>query len=84
MTAIKAIMSQNGGVTFPPDVRAAAGLEHGGPVVIEVVDGELHVRSIKQVMDRASDLARRLIGDQPGASVDDFLEDRRREAAAED
>jgi bifunctional DNA-binding transcriptional regulator/antitoxin component of YhaV-PrlF toxin-antitoxin module len=84
MTAIKAIMSQNGGVTFPPDVRAAAGLEHGGPVVIEVVDGELHVRSIKQVMDRASALARKLIGDQPGASVDDFLADRRREAEAED
>lgn len=84
MTAIKAIMSQNGGVTFPPDVRAAAGLEHGGPVVIEVVDGELHVRSIKQIMDRASDLARKIIGDQPGASVDDFLAERRREAEAED
>jgi bifunctional DNA-binding transcriptional regulator/antitoxin component of YhaV-PrlF toxin-antitoxin module len=84
MTAIKTIMSQNGGVTFPPDVRAAVGLEHGGPVVIEVVDGELHVRSIKQIMDRASDLARRLIGDQPGSSVDDFLAERRREAEAED
>ena len=84
MTAIKAIMSQNGGVTFPPDVRAAAGLEHGGPVVIEVVEGELHVRSIKQVMDRASDLARKLLGDQPGASVDAFLAERRGEAEAED
>ncbi|KSB87532.1 hypothetical protein AS593_05535 [Caulobacter vibrioides] len=84
MTAIKAIMSPNGGVTFPPDVRAAAGLEHGGPVVIEVVEGELHVRSIKQVMDRASDLARKLLGDQPGASVDAFLAERRGEAEAED
>ena len=52
--------------------------------MIEVVDGELHVRSIKQVMDRASALALKLIGDQPGASVDDFLADRRREAEAED
>ncbi|WP_205691907.1 AbrB/MazE/SpoVT family DNA-binding domain-containing protein [Caulobacter soli] len=81
---IKAIMSESGGVTFPADIRAAAGLEHGGPVVIEVVDGELHVRSIKQVMDRASALARKLLGDKPGASVDDFIAERRREAEAED
>lgn len=84
MTAIKAIMSQSGAVTFPEDVRAAVGLENGGPVVIEVVNGELHVRSIKQVMDRARDIARKIIGDQPGTSVDDFLADRRREAEAED
>ena len=82
MTAIKAIMSQNGAVTFPPDVRAAAGLENGGPVVIELVDGGLQVRSIKQIMDRAREVARKIVGDQPGFSVDDFLADRRREAEA--
>jgi len=83
MNAIMTKMSENGRITFPIAVRAAVGLERGGDVIIEVVDGELHVRTVAQAMNRARAIARELLAGKPGASVDDFLADRRREAERE-
>lgn len=83
MTATTAKMSDTGRVTVPLDVRAALGLERGGPVVLEVVDGELRLRSVAAAMDRARALTRQLTAGKRGHSVDDFLADRRREAERE-
>ena len=83
MTAISTKMSETGRITVPLGVRAAVGLERGGPVVIEIVDGELRVRSIAQSMSRARALTRKIMAGKKGVSVDDFLADRRREAKRE-
>ena len=83
MPAIAARMAENGRITIPLNVRTALGLERGGPVVLEVVEGELHVRSVVQAMERARAISRSIVAGREGASVDDFLADRRREAARE-
>jgi AbrB family looped-hinge helix DNA binding protein len=80
MTAITAKMSDTGRVTVPLDVRAALGLERGGPVVLELVDGELRLRSVAAAMNRARALTRKLTAGKRGVSVEDFLADRRRDA----
>lgn len=83
MAAVSARISETGRLTVPANLRAAVGLERGGDVVVEVVDGELHLRPVAQAMARARAIARRIVGDQQGAAVDDFLADRRRETARE-
>jgi bifunctional DNA-binding transcriptional regulator/antitoxin component of YhaV-PrlF toxin-antitoxin module len=83
MTTASTKMSRTGRITVPIDVRAAAGLERGGPVVLEVVDGELRIRGVAQTMRRARALTREIIAGRSGLSVDDFLKDRRREAERE-
>lgn len=76
-------MPENGRITFPIDVRAEVGLERGGNVIVEVVEGELHVRSVAQAMERARALTRRIIAGKEGGTVDDFLAERRCEAKRE-
>lgn len=83
MAAVATKMSENGRITFPANIRAAVGLERGGDVIVEVVDGELHVRTVAQAMDRARAIARRIASGKKDASVDDFLAERRREAERE-
>jgi len=83
MPVISAKMSDTGRLTVPLGTRAAVGLERGGPVVLEVVDGELRVRSVAQAMERARAQTRELTRGLKGVSVDDFLADRRREAERE-
>ncbi len=53
MTTVATKMAPNGRITFPARIRAAVGLEKGGDVVVEVVDGELHVRGVAQAVERA-------------------------------
>jgi hypothetical protein len=59
------------------------GLERGGDVIVEVVDGELHLKTVGQAMERARVIARKIVSDKKGGTVDDFLADRRREASRE-
>jgi AbrB family looped-hinge helix DNA binding protein len=81
MNAVTTKVSETGRMTVPASLRTALGLEHGGDVVLEVVDGELHMRTVSQAMDRARALAREMLRDK--TTVDEFLADRRREAARE-
>ena|GEM_PF-1637453 len=83
MTVFTTRMSEDGRIALPADVRRVIGLEHGGTAVMDVVDGEIHVRSVAKTMDRARALARHLLAGKDGASVEDFLADRRREAERE-
>lgn len=82
MKSISTRMSENGRITFPVSLRAAVGLERGGDVIVEVVNGELHVRTVAQTMEHARAMARKLVAGKK-ASVDDFLADRRLEAKRE-
>jgi AbrB family looped-hinge helix DNA binding protein len=83
MAAVVARMAENGRITIPSNIRAALGLERGGSVVLEIVEGELRVRSVAQAMERARAISRRIVEGRGSASVDDFITDRRREAARE-
>ena len=83
MTAIATKMAENGRITIPLNVRAAVGLERGGSVILEVVDGELRVRSVAQAMERARAISREALAGREGFSVDSFLAERRREAKRE-
>ena len=83
MTAVTTRMSENGRMTVPASIRAAVGLDRGGDVIVEVVDGELRVRTVAQAMERARAVARKIVGGKTGGTVEDFLADRRREIARE-
>lgn len=80
MPSVASRMSENGRVTFPAPFRKALGLERGGDVIIELADGELRVKTVAGVMSRARALAARMTAGKDGASVDAFLDGRRRDA----
>ncbi len=60
------------------------GLEQGGRVVVELDDAGLRVLTQRQAIERAQVITKRLLGDKPGTSVDDFIAERHREAAREE
>ncbi|MHB8527883.1 MAG: AbrB/MazE/SpoVT family DNA-binding domain-containing protein [Caulobacteraceae bacterium] len=83
MSPVTTRISENGRLTIPATMRAALGLERGSSVVLEIVDGDLRVRSVAEALRRARATVRRLTDGRPGFSVDDFLAERRREAERE-
>ncbi len=78
-------VTEAGRLSLPADVRRRVGLEKGGLVRIEVVDGVIQIRTMKDVMEKIRALARDT-GLAEKASVADFLawrdEERGREASA--
>jgi len=78
-------VSETGRLSLPAEVRREVGLERGGAVRIEVVDGAIRIRTMRDVKDRIRALARKT-GLADKASVADFLafreDEHRREAAA--
>lgn len=83
MNMISGKMAGNGRVTVPLAMRQALGLEAGGNVVLELAGGEIRVRAVESAMADARALTRQLLGKTSTASVDDFLAERRREAAGD-
>lgn len=71
-----------GRVQLPADVRRQLSLSEGDPILIEVVDGEVHLRPMPAAIRRIQERMKPYI--RPGESiVDELIADRRREAAAE-
>jgi len=58
------------------------GLEHGGPVVVRVEDGEIRIRAVRDVLAGLQAEASRVFAGS-GESVEGFLRERRAEAARE-
>jgi bifunctional DNA-binding transcriptional regulator/antitoxin component of YhaV-PrlF toxin-antitoxin module len=83
MTAIRGRVSESGRISLPVEFRKAVGLEHGGDVVVELEGREIRIRTIDEVVDRAQALTRKLLGGKPGATVDAFLAQRKRDAKKE-
>ncbi|HEV2365644.1 MAG TPA: AbrB/MazE/SpoVT family DNA-binding domain-containing protein [Caulobacteraceae bacterium] len=83
MNAISTKLSETGRLTVPAKLRAAAGLEPGGEVVLDIVGGELRIRTVAQALASARAKARAMLAGKSGVSVDDFLADRRGQAARE-
>lgn len=77
---MKAKVMPDGRMSLPADLRKRHGLGNGGEVIVEDVGDAIMLRTLDQVVARAQALSRRLVGNKTGASVDDFLADRAREA----
>lgn len=71
-TSVRGHVSETGRLSLPAELRRAVGLERGGPVRIEVVDGTIRIRTMKEVKDHIRALARES-GLAEKASVADFL-----------
>jgi AbrB family looped-hinge helix DNA binding protein len=78
---VKAKVTADGRVSLPAALRNKHGLAQGGEVIVEDA-GDAILRTIDEVVARAQALSRKLVAGTSGASVDDFLADRARDAAA--
>lgn len=80
--SVRGHVSESGRLSLPAELRRAVGLERGGPVRIELVDGVIRIRTMKEVKDRIRALARES-GLAERASVSGFLGWRADERAKE-
>lgn len=76
-------VSENGRLSIPAKLRKSLGLEDGGVVIAKVVDGELRVRSAKDVIAGIQARVREELGPTEGV-VDRFIAEKREEAAREE
>lgn len=81
-SSLRGHVSKTGRLSLPAELRRVVGLERGGPVRIEVIDGAIRIRTMKEVRDRIRALARES-GLAEKASVADFLGWRAAERAGE-
>ncbi len=73
----------NGRLSIPAKQRRELGLEAGGKVVLELVDGRLVVSPIRKVLRDIQDEVAKYL--PPGGSmVDDFLAEKREEVRREE
>ena len=68
-----------GKMNLPAHLRRQVGLEHGGPVMLSVVDGEIRIRALSQVLNCLQNQAQSVFAGS-GETVDGFLRERRAEA----
>ncbi len=80
---MKARVMPDGRVSLPADMRRRHGLDRGGEVIIEDTGDAIVLRTLDQIVARAQALSRQLLAGKENVSVDDFLEERRREAEQE-
>ena len=76
-------VSEGGKMNIPAQIRREVGLEHGGPVMVSVVNGEIRMRVMRQVLEELQDEARDVFAGS-GETVDRFLRERRDEALRDD
>jgi AbrB family looped-hinge helix DNA binding protein len=82
MTAYKGRIVSGGRLQIPADVRKELGLADGDGVRIEVVDGELRIRSYLGVIKAIQDEMRKYVPEDVSLS-EELIADRRAEAARE-
>ncbi|WP_214366978.1 AbrB/MazE/SpoVT family DNA-binding domain-containing protein [Pseudonocardia sp. H11422] len=76
-------VNEQGRVTIPAQIRRAAGIEAGVPLVVYVEDGRVVLETREQLAERIRrDVAAAWTGE--GSVVDELIADRRAEAAGED
>ena len=79
MNAQRGKLVSGGRLQVPADIRRALGLADGDPVLLRVVDGELHVRPLHNALSRVQARLRTHI--PAGASLSDELIAERRLAS---
>ena len=70
-------VAPNGRVVLPADVRKRLGLSEGGDLLMEETPDGLVLRTIAQAVAHAQAIALRYTANNPEASVDAFLAQRR-------
>jgi len=82
MAARHVRIAPGGRVVIPAEFRKALGLAVGDDVVIEIKDGELRLRSLREAVRRAQEIVRKHVPE--GVSLaDELIAERRAEAARE-
>ena len=76
-------LSANGRVCIPADVRASLGLKEGDLLVLNASEDGIVLRTREQAIRKAQALSRKMLEGKPNCTVDDFIADKRREAARE-
>ncbi|HMU23193.1 MAG TPA: AbrB/MazE/SpoVT family DNA-binding domain-containing protein [Sphingorhabdus sp.] len=79
MNAQRGKLVSGGRLQVPADIRRALGLADGDPVLLRIVDGELHVRPVHNALSRVQARLRAHI--PSGASLSDELIADRRQAS---
>ncbi len=79
----KATVTESGRLSIPADIRRAMGLEKGGAVHLELVEGHLEITTIDQAIKNIQKMARE-DGWHGKILVDEFVEQRRKEAKREE
>ena len=80
--SLRGRVSESGRLSLPAEVRREVGLEKGGPVRIDLVDGSIRIRTMSEIKDRIQAMARDS-GLTEKASVAGFLSWRADERASE-
>ena len=76
---MKAKVMPDGRMSLPADLRKRHGLSHGGEVIVEDMGDAIVLRTLDQVVARAQEMSRKLIGVREGGSTREFLVARARE-----
>ena len=82
VSGLRGRVSETGRLSLPAELRREVGLEKGGLVRIEVIDGTIRIKTMKDVKDKIRSFARST-GFADKASVGDFLAWRAHERKAE-
>ena len=72
----------NGRLVLPASLRASLGVEKGGQVMAELVDGEVRLSTPDAALDRARALFRQFVPAGPSIA-DEIIADRRAESSNE-
>jgi AbrB family looped-hinge helix DNA binding protein len=76
-------IAPGGRVVIPADFRKALGVDVGDDLVVELVDGELRLRSLDAAIARVQEIVRKYVPE--GVSLaDELIRERREEAAREE
>lgn len=73
-------ITPNGRMSIPADLRKRLGLAGGGVVYLIETDDGVVLRTAAQAVSRAQALAKQFTADNPDASVDAFLAQRRQDS----
>ncbi len=79
----KVRVTESGRMSIPADIRRAMGLEKGGAVHLELVEGHLEITTMDQAIKNIQKMARE-DGWHDKISVDSFIASRRTEAKREE
>lgn len=82
MTATRGRIVSGGRLQIPASVRKELGLGDGDSVRLEVVDGELRVRSLKDALEHVRAMVRKHVPDDVSLTQE-LMADRRAAAACE-
>jgi AbrB family looped-hinge helix DNA binding protein len=77
-------LDRQGRILIPAELRKELAMRPGEVLTLLVEDGELRIRSVSAGVRKAQAIAAKYIKPEPGRSlVDEFIAERRREAARE-